>query len=102
MPRGGKREGAGAKPKWKHGKTTNIRVPEVLVEEVLRLAHRLDEGESFDFESESKIIDLSKISIGTLEKKKFVFLEGLLKAGYEIFPWSLGEIVRKQILGSVK
>lgn len=33
------------KPKWHHGETRTIRVPVVLAEEVLELAHQLDRGE---------------------------------------------------------
>jgi predicted RNase H-like nuclease (RuvC/YqgF family) len=40
---GGARTGAGNKPKWKCGKTTAIRVPEILSEQILALARTWDE-----------------------------------------------------------
>lgn len=45
MPRGGAREGTGPKPKWNNEETTVIRVPIVLKEQLLDIAHRLDRGE---------------------------------------------------------
>lgn len=102
MPRGGKREGAGAKPKWKHGKTTSIRVPEVLVEDVLKAARRLDEGESLEFDTNSKVIDFSRVLVGEFRGKRFVFLEKLMRAGYEILPLTLAENVRREVLGGGK
>ena len=36
------------KPKWKSGQTRTIRVPHVLAEQLLEIAHRLDEGESLE------------------------------------------------------
>jgi hypothetical protein len=44
MPRGGYREGSGGKPKWIHGKTKTIRVPEALADQILQYARELDEG----------------------------------------------------------
>lgn len=46
---GGARPGAGNpefKPKWKSGKTTVIRVPEAIADEVLAIARRIDDGEA--------------------------------------------------------
>lgn len=49
---GGKRVGAGRTSAWKTGSTALIRVPVSLVDEVMRYAHRLDDGGvPFDFES---------------------------------------------------
>ena len=42
MARGGVRSNAGAKGKWKHGKTKSIRVPEALAEQVLEYTHNVD------------------------------------------------------------
>ena len=57
MPRGGRREGAGRKTQWESGctfaETTVIRVPKLLRDEILELAHRLDAGEEIDFVSKS-------------------------------------------------
>lgn len=43
MPKGGRRSTTWT-PGWKSGKTTVIRIPEVLVEELLRVARVLDDG----------------------------------------------------------
>lgn len=51
---GGARPGAGNpefKPKWKSGKTTVIRVPEAIADEVLAVARRIDEGENVTLSS---------------------------------------------------
>ncbi len=55
MPRGGIRprriDGSTdhlLKPKWKSGQTRTIRVPKVLAEQLLEIAHKLDSGESLE------------------------------------------------------
>ncbi len=55
MPRGGIRprrtDGSTdhlLKSKWKQGRTRTIRVPVALAEQLLEVAHRLDEGESLE------------------------------------------------------
>lgn len=53
--RGGQREGAGRKSAWKNGETQTIRVPKILVAQLLEIAKRLDEGELIDFVSQSKL-----------------------------------------------
>lgn len=97
MPRGGKREGSGGKPKWIHGKTTVIRVPEALAEEILRVAKLLDEGKSVDDVTKSKYLDLSGVSIRSVSNKPAVFLEDFLKAGFKIRPLEIVDNLRKQI-----
>ncbi len=42
------------KPKWKQGRTRTIRVPVVLAEQLLEIAHRLDEGESLDLTQDNR------------------------------------------------
>jgi hypothetical protein len=98
MPRGGSRERAGRKSKWNHGRTKMIRVPESLAESILEIAHKLDEQESIGFESNSYSVDLSTLNIPTIRGKRFVFLQDLLRLGYEIKPLSLAENVRKELL----
>jgi hypothetical protein len=95
--RGGYREGSGAKPTWKHGKTKAVRVPEVLADQVLEYARKLDEGIIVERVTESKVINLAGISLKTHGGKIVVQLEDLAKAGYQIMPESLG-IVFKSIL----
>lgn len=96
MARGGYREGAGAKFKWIRGKTTVVRVPEVLTEEVLRIAHLLDEGKIIDDITKSKYLDLSGVSIRLVDGQSAVFLKDLVKAGFKLRPFGLQDSVRKQ------
>lgn len=97
MPRGGFREGSGGKPKWIHGKTTVIRVPEALAEEILRVTALLDEGKVVDDITKAKYLDLSGITIRDAGGRPSVFLEDLLKAGIKIRPLEIVDRVRKQI-----
>lgn len=97
MPRGGKREGAGGKPTWKNGKTKTIRVPVVLAEEVLRIARELDEKGTIEHDTESKVLDLSGITVPEIRGKRFVFLQDLVRLGYEIKPYNLAVKVIEEI-----
>jgi hypothetical protein len=97
MPRGGRREGAGGKPTWKNGKTKTIRVPVVLADEILRIARELDEEGVIERDTESKVIDLSKITVPEIRGKRFVFLSDLLKIGYEVHPLKWAEIARAEL-----
>lgn len=111
MGRGGVRSNSGAKSKWKHGKTKMIRVPEDLAEQILEFAHKLDEGANIETEtepktdsslvldcvSESKVLDLSGISVATLKDRTFVFLDNLLKSGYLLKPDTLNDRVLTEI-----
>lgn len=108
MTRGGTRLNSGAKGKWKHGKTKLIRVPEVLVEEILEYAHKLDESANiesvteskidsslvFDSVTESKTLNLSGVSIRVCNGKSAVLLEDLVKVGYTLYPERLGQIFK--------
>lgn len=61
---GGARPGAGNpefKPKWKSGKTTVIRVPEAIADEVLAVARRIDEGEAVTQSSGTDGIDAAAL-----------------------------------------
>ncbi|MBD2365413.1 hypothetical protein H6G36_30550 [Anabaena minutissima FACHB-250] len=107
MARGGARSGAGAKSKWKHGKTKTIRVPEILADNVLEYAKRLDSSISLEILSSSesiKTISISKpclnlagISIYRLHGKSFVFIEDLIKLGYEVKPLKLYTAVLSEL-----
>jgi hypothetical protein len=111
MPRGGVRSNSGAKGKWKHGKTKLIRVPEELADQILEYAHKLDENAKIESETESKadpslgldsvmeskVLDLSGISVATLKGRTFVFLDNLLKLGYMIKPEVLNDRVLTEI-----
>jgi len=98
MPRGGKREGSGPKSNWKNGKTKTIRVPISLADDILNIARRLDEQGSVEFSGFTQVIDLSSINIPTIRGKSFVFLEELMKLGYEIKPLEVANTVRRQSL----
>lgn len=111
MPRGGVRSNSGAKGKWKHGKTKLIRVPEELADKILKYAHKLDENAKIESETESKtdsslgldsvmeskVLDLSGISVATLKERTFVFLDNLLKSGYVLKPDALNDRVLTEI-----
>jgi len=97
MPRGGYRPGAGGKPKWIRGKTTVIRVPEVLADEVFRVAKLLDEGKTVDDVTQSKYLNLTGVSVRLVNGKPAVFIEELLRAGFKIRPLELLDRVMKQI-----
>ncbi|MEM9391699.1 MAG: hypothetical protein AAGA02_14570 [Bacteroidota bacterium] len=94
MPRGGRREGAGGRHKWKHGETKTIRVPIELADEILEFAHKLDDGVIIEHETQSKVLNLSGVSIRVCNGKSAVYLEDLAKAGYEILPERLGNIFK--------
>jgi hypothetical protein len=55
MNRGGYRKGSGRKSPWKSGDTRTIRVPEILADRLLEIAHWLDEGGNIEFVTESKV-----------------------------------------------
>jgi len=97
MPRGGKREGAGGKPTWKNGKTKTIRVPIAIAQEVLKLAKELDEKGVIERDTESKVLDLSGITVPEIRGKRFVFLSDLLMSGYEIHPLKWAEAARAEL-----
>lgn len=111
MARGGVRSNSGAKGKWKHGKTKSIRVPEALAEQILQYARNLDENAIIESETESKtdytsisdsvaeskVLDLSGISLGKLKERTFVFLDNLLKSGYVLLPDTLNDRVLTEI-----
>ena len=84
MPKGGYREGAGGKAKWRNGKTKVIRVPEVLADQILNYAKKLDEGgikniNVNEITSLLKIVDLSGISTRVIEGEMAVKLSDLAK-----------------------
>jgi hypothetical protein len=115
MARGGVRLNAGAKAKWKHGKTKTIRVPEALADEIIEYTKRLDSEGIIENVSQSKTVpgipgtkllvtdntlNLSNISIHRFENRSFVFIEDLIKAGYEIQPSKLAAIVLDEMYKS--
>jgi hypothetical protein len=97
MPRGGKREGAGGKSTWIHGKTKLVRIPESLAEKVLVVARMIDQGKIVDDVTESKHLDLSGVTIRNFNGKQGILLEDLLRAGYKVRPLQLVDLIRKQM-----
>jgi transcription elongation factor len=107
MARGGYREGAGCKSKWRNGKTRTIRVPIALSERLLEIAEAMDKGLTFvvkeegrkeaiiDYDTESKpvVIDLSGISVVPVSGQIGVKLSDLVRKGYQIKPKTLSDIV---------
>ena len=78
--RGGSREGAGRKTTWVSGckqeDTKPIRVPKVIAERLLEVAHKLDAGEVIELDTQSK---RKKIVKSTLESKLTAVEECLTK-----------------------
>lgn len=97
MVRGGARQGSGAKSKWKHGETTTIRVPKILIPQILEYAEKLDSESIIENETLSKVLNLSGISIRQHNGIASIYLEDLLKLGYEILPESLSSLVKARI-----
>ena len=66
MPKGGIRprssDGSLAhllQPKWKQGKTRTIRVPKVLAEQLLEIAHHIDEGGLIELTQDKNALETS-------------------------------------------
>jgi hypothetical protein len=105
MARGGKREGAGGKSVWNNAKTKVIRVPEILVDKILGIARLLDSElplgdvtlSKDDPVTQSKVIDLSGVTVRLFPNGSGVYLADLIKAGYTLKPDSLAKIVEKKI-----
>lgn len=97
MARGGARAGAGIKPTWKHGKTKTIRVPIALAEAISAFARELDEKGMIECDTDSKVIDLSGISIRQHDGLISIHLEDLVKAGYKICPEPLSKLVEARL-----
>lgn len=97
MGRGGARLNAGAKSKWNNCETKTIRVPKNLADKILDYAQKLDREETIENETNSKIINLSNMSIRSHAEKPFIYLEEFLKVGYEIKPLPLSMRVRNSM-----
>ena len=55
--RGGYRDNSGRKSGWKNSDTCTIRIPKTFASQLVELARRLDNGETFDNETESNLTD---------------------------------------------
>ncbi len=76
MPKGGIRPRSSdgsldhlLKPKWKQGKTRTIRVPHVLADQLLDIAHHLDSGGAIDLTQDKKAEGISNSLDLTQDKK---------------------------------
>ena len=103
MPRGGIRphriDGSTEhllKPKWKSGQTRTIRVPKVLAEQLLEIAHRLDSGESLELTQDNKaegdgsVIDLKQDKLADFERLKASQAQAIALLQNAITPKSKG------------
>lgn len=98
MPRGGQRKGSGSKSAWKHGKTKVIRVPEILADQIIEYARKLDEGKIKNDDvkqvtSMLKIIDLSGVSLTSISGQMGVRLSDLVNKGYHLTPKRINDVV---------
>lgn len=102
MARGGKREGAGGRPKWAHGKTKVIRVPEALSEIVVSFIEFLDTTlnpanvtwSNSDNVTESKTVDLTGITIRSFNGNPCIYVSDLARVGYKIHPERLANSIK--------
>ena len=102
MARGGKREGAGGRPKWAHGKTKVIRVPEALSEIVVSFIEFLDATldpanvtwSNSDNVTESKVVDLTGITIRSFNGNPCIYVSDLARVGYKIYPERLANSIK--------
>lgn len=97
MKHGGSRDGAGRKSQWIRGKTVVVRVPEVLSDEVLRLAHLLDEGRAVEDVTKVRYLDLTNVPVRYVQGRPVIYIEDLLKEGVKIRPLRLIDSLRKEI-----
>ena len=84
------------KPKWKSGQTRTIRVPVVLAEQLLEIAHKLDSGESLDLtqdklpEGNGSSFELTQDNIAELQQIKASQAQALALLQNAITPKSKG------------
>lgn len=99
MPRGGKREGAGGRPSWRNGRTKPVRVPVALAEKILEIARILDEEglAEPEAETESRVIDLTGVSVLSSKNGPVVRLADLVRIGYQIKPERLARSLNLQV-----
>jgi hypothetical protein len=75
-------------------------VPIVLADELTRIARFMDEKGLLEYDTDSKLINFSGISVPQLNGKKFVFLQDLVKSGYLIEPSVLASKVAEETQSS--
>ena len=97
--RGGRREGAGGKPSWNHGKTKPIRVPIDLADRIIEIARVLDDGGMPLSTVPSRVIDLSGISVRHSRDGAVIKLSALADAGYQLKPDGLMQLACRESSG---
>ena len=81
MPRGGKRENSGRKPQWNSGKTKSVKLPELLIPEILEFAQIIDRAKTnldpdelldllFDELTDSELLERAARKMIALHKTK--------------------------------
>jgi len=95
MGKGGARENSGARSKWKNGKTKTVRVPENLIPQILEYAHNLDNGVEVTKDT-SRTLNLSNVSIHRINGKSCIFLQDLVKLGYQLKPKKLSDVILRE------
>jgi hypothetical protein len=91
MARGGQRDGAGRKSTWSSGckfeQTKLIRVPSIISDKVLEIAHKLDSGEAIDLETKSldqiETKSIEQLQLITIQDKSYLQSE-LIEKGKQI------------------
>ena len=80
MPKGGLRPRSSdgstdhlIKPKWRSGETRTIRVPIALADQVLEIAHRIDEGKIIDLSQDNKTANQVKKPVSKFPAKKLEY-----------------------------
>lgn len=67
MSRGGKRDNAGRKSGWVNLETKLIRIPVVIETDLMVIAKKLDQGETFDLETKSNQIEIETVTESNLD-----------------------------------
>jgi hypothetical protein len=67
MSRGGKRDNAGRKSGWINLETKLIRIPVKIEADLMAIAKKLDQGETFDLETKSNQIEIETVTESNLD-----------------------------------
>lgn len=107
MPRGGYHPNAkrwGRKSAWKNASDTKtIRVPEELAEQILDYAHKLDEGEIIDYDTEAKkAVQQLKIELEQLRQERDRLATELAASGASQSEQPDLEAIRDRVLAGLK
>jgi len=84
--RGGRRNGAGVKSTWQHGRTKLVRIPISLADKIIEIARKIDRGDLDQSISSSSVLNLSGIEICQSQFGAVLRLSDLVEAGYQLIP----------------